>query len=135
ADYAAQFDLLMKINKKLSETHEAINNIKKAESQINDYISNVTDTAAASKLKKLSKPVADSLDAIKGELYNVKATAIQDLLNYPIRLNDKLAGVGAVVGSADTKPTASSYTAFNDISARIDVQLNKMKKSSAKKFR
>jgi len=61
-------------------------------------------------------------------LYNVKATAIQDVLNYPIRLNDKLAGVGAVVGSADTKPTASSYTAFTDISARIDVQLNKMKK-------
>src|SRR5262249_54674308 len=128
ADYAAQFDLLMKINKKLTETHEAINKINKTEKKINEYIVGVSDTALASKFKKSTKPITDSLNNIKGELYNYRATSPEDVLNYPIRLNDKLAGVGSVVGSADTKPTKSSYDAFNDLSQRIDVQMMKLNK-------
>jgi hypothetical protein len=128
ADFAAQFDLLMKINKKLTETHKAINKINKAEKQLNDYTASVSDTALASKMKKFTKPVTDSLDVVKGFLYNYKAQAIQDVLNYPIQLNDKLAGIGSVVGSADTKPTKASYEAYNDVSARIDQQLLRMNK-------
>jgi hypothetical protein len=128
ADYASQLDLLMKVNKKLSETHKAINDINKAIGQINSYLGNVSDTALASSLKKSVKPTIDSLNAIAEKLYNPKAKAIQDVLAHPIMLNDKLAGVGSVISSADTKPTKSSYDAFNDISARIDVQLAKLKK-------
>jgi fumarate hydratase class II len=61
-------------------------------------------------------------------LYQPKAKAVQDVLAFPIMLNDKLAGVGSSVASADVKPTASSYTAYNDLVARIDVQLAKLKK-------
>ncbi|MBA3648014.1 MAG: glycosyl hydrolase [Chitinophagales bacterium] len=128
SDYMAQFDLLKKINTKLTETHEGINRINKAEKQINDYVAVISDTSIASKFKKVTKPLTDSLDAIKGELYDYRATSPQDVLNFPIRLNDKLAGVGSVVSSADTRPTKSSYEAFNDISSRVDVQLNKLKK-------
>jgi hypothetical protein len=127
-EFDEQFALLMKINKKLSETHQAINSINKSVNQINAYLSNVTDTAVASSLKKSVQPALDSLLTIASQLYQPKAKAPQDILAHPLMLNDKLAGVGSSVASSDSRPTAASYTAFNDLSARIDVQLAKMKK-------
>lgn len=127
-EYDEQFALLSKITTKLSETHDAINNINKSVSQINSYIGNVTDTALASSLKKSAQPTIDSLNEIAGRLYQPKAKAPQDILAHPLMLNDKLAGVGSSVSSSDSRPTASAYTAFNDLSARIDVQLASLKK-------
>ena len=127
-EYDEQFALLMKVNKKLSETHQGINNINTAIAQINGYLGNVKDTATASVLKKAIQPTIDSLNAIAGRLYQPKAKAPQDVLAFPIMLNDKLAGVGSSASSADSKPPASCYAAFDDISARIDVQLTKLKK-------
>ncbi|MCY7410866.1 MAG: hypothetical protein LH473_11375 [Chitinophagales bacterium] len=134
ADFAGQFELLMKINKKLSATHEAINNSNKAVEQINAYLANVSDTALQSELKKFATPIIDSLNAIAGQLYQPKAKAPQDVLANPIMLNDKLAGVGSAVSSADSKPTMQSYTAYNSIAARIDVQLAKLKKMMDEKI-
>ncbi|MEO6169033.1 MAG: hypothetical protein ABIO46_14970 [Chitinophagales bacterium] len=127
ADYAAQLALLLKINKKLTETHESINKINGAIKNMNGYIDNVSDTALASKFKKFATPVIDSLTSVKGQLYQYKASAPQDILANPVMLNDKLAGVGSAVGAADTKPTKGSVEAFQDISKRIDEQLLKLK--------
>ncbi|MBK9460292.1 MAG: hypothetical protein IPN94_12870 [Sphingobacteriales bacterium] len=42
-----------------------------------------------------------------------RAKAFQDLLNYPIKLNDN-SGIGNVVRSADAPPTKQSYEALSD---------------------
>ncbi|MEP7128791.1 MAG: hypothetical protein ABI729_07985, partial [Chitinophagales bacterium] len=92
------------------------------------YLDNVKDTALAAKFKKFTTPLIDSLTAVKGQLYQYKASAPQDILANPLMLNDKLAGIGSGVAAADTRPSKSSIEAFQDISKRIDVQLEKMKK-------
>jgi hypothetical protein len=61
-------------------------------------------------------------------LVQFHAVAGQDLLNYPIKLNNKLASIGSAVSSIDSAPTKQSYVAFADISGQIDIQLNKLKK-------
>jgi hypothetical protein len=53
-DFDEQFALLMKINKKVSETHKAINDINKTIGQINAYIGNVTDNGCCFSAKKIS---------------------------------------------------------------------------------
>lgn len=126
ADYASQFELLMRINSKLSETHTAINKLNSAAKTMSAYLGNITDTAQAATFRKFLTPVLDSLTAIKGQLYQYKATAPQDILANPIMLNDKLAGIASVVSSADTKPTIASGEAYKDIAGRIDVQLKKL---------
>jgi photosystem II stability/assembly factor-like uncharacterized protein len=127
-DLEEQLALHQKINQKLSETHKAINELRSIRSQINIYIGSVEDSAFASQLKKLSKPILDSLQLIEDALVQHKANAQQDLLNYPIRLNDKIAGIASAVSSAESAPTKQSYIAYDDISALIDVQLTKLKK-------
>jgi hypothetical protein len=48
-------------------------------------------------------------------------------LNYPIRLNNRLAALGDVVGSADAAPTDQSYVVYEEVVSQIDVQLQKWK--------
>ena len=51
----------------------------------------------------------------------------QDPLNYPIKLNNKIAALSGVVGGAAAKPTSQSYTVFNDLSSQLDRQLQTMR--------
>lgn len=127
AEFKAQFDLLMKINNKLSENHKGVNQIRKVREDISAYQKAVKDTALATKLKKQAKPLLEELDKIESVLMQPKSKAGQDALNFAIQLNDKLAGVGSVVSSADTKPTKSSYDAYNDLAGKIDKQLDRLK--------
>jgi hypothetical protein len=89
-------------------------------------MSSVKDSSTTKRLKDLSKPMLDEFEKIENSLMQPKSKAMQDALNFPIQLNDKLAGVKTVVMSGDAKPTKSSYDAYNDISKRIDVHLNKL---------
>ncbi len=126
ADFKAQFDLANKINDKLSETHKGINKLRSVRKQMNEYMQSVKDSSVSKQLKELSKPMLEELEKIENTLMQPKSKAGQDALNFPIQLNDKLSGVKTVVMSGDAKPTASSYTAFEDISKRIDAQLDKL---------
>ncbi len=127
AEYQEQFDLMQKINGKLSETHKAINQIRQIRTQIDGYTKNVKEPKAAEKFKKAAKPMLDDLDKLESTLMQPKSKAPQDALAYPIQLNDKMAGVASVVSSADTKPTKSSFTAYDDLAKQIDTAIGKLK--------
>lgn len=128
ADFKAQFDLLMKIHKKLDESHRNINDIREIRKAVTEYMKAVKDTVIISNFQKITKPMLKNLDDLEQSLLQNKAKAVQDLLAYPIRLNDKIAGIAGVVSSADTKPTKASHDVFNDISGKIDKTSEKLKK-------
>jgi hypothetical protein len=48
-------------------------------------------------------------------------------LNYPIRLNNKLSVLASYAGFADSKPTRGLMQVKKDITAKINVQLQKLK--------
>jgi photosystem II stability/assembly factor-like uncharacterized protein len=128
-DFTAQFDLLMKINKKVSETHDGINSLRDIRSQIATVLGKITDSTKAKPIKEIAKFITDTLSAVEEELVQTKAKSGQDLLNFPMKLNNKLAALTSTVASADTRPTKQAYQAYEDISGRIDFQLNRMKKA------
>ncbi len=127
ADYKESFDFIQKVNNSVTDAHKAINQIRKIRPQINGYIESLKDTTLAAKLKKEAKPINTELDEIEAQLMQPKAKAPQDVLAFPVMLNDKMAGVGSGVAQSDTKPTANSYVVYNDLKSRIEVQLNKLK--------
>jgi hypothetical protein len=51
---------------------------------------------------------------------------LADPLNYPIRLNNKLATLAGVVASADGRPTRQAYAVFDSLSRQLQVQLDAM---------
>lgn len=126
-DLDEQFELHQQINKKVTETHDAVNNMRDIKSQIGTVLGkitdNVKDTLATKEIRALAKAIEDTLTNIEEELVQTKAKAGQDLLNFPMKLNNKLAALASTVASADTKPTQQTYKAVQTITARIDKQL------------
>jgi hypothetical protein len=51
----------------------------------------------------------------------------QDVLNYPIRLNDKISGLYDYANSGNNAPTKQVKQAYTDLAAMADVQLSKLK--------
>jgi hypothetical protein len=82
-------------------------------------------------LPKEVKTMADSINKmmtqIEETLYQTKAKSGQDVLNYPIRLNDKLSGVFDVANSGNFPPSRQAREVYNALAAEIDVQLAKLK--------
>ncbi|HEX6737803.1 MAG TPA: hypothetical protein VF310_06020, partial [Vicinamibacteria bacterium] len=58
--------------------------------------------------------------------YQVKNQSSQDPLNFPIRLNNKLAALGGVVASAEAAPTDQSYVVYEDLARGIDAELARL---------
>jgi len=81
--------------------------------------------------RRAADDLTGRLSAVEGEIYQVKNQSSQDPLNYPIKLNNKIAALAGVVGGTDAKPTSQSYTVFNDLSGQLDAQLQAMRAALA----
>jgi len=123
ADFAKQLELLLKIRDKLTETHNAIIGIRQARQQIEELQKRVQGQPNFKTISDAAKSLNQKMTAVEEELYQTKNQSSQDPLNYPIRLNNKLAALGGVVASADAAPTEQSYAVYDDLVGKIDVQL------------
>ncbi len=130
-DFQKQFDLLTRIVNKLTETHEAIISIRDVRRQAGDTATRVKDHPNGKAIADAAKTLSDKLTAIEEELYQTKNRSNQDPLNFPIRLNNKLAALASAVGGSDDRPTDQSYQVYDDLAGRIDAQLAKLKQVMA----
>jgi len=126
-DYKQQFDFVLEVRDKLTETHECILNIRAAKEQLNTIKEKLDPDKNKAILDQI-KSISDELDTIEKALYQTKNRSMQDPLNYPIRLNDKLGAVAGIVASSDAKPTDQSIVVKNELTAAINKQLDAFKK-------
>jgi photosystem II stability/assembly factor-like uncharacterized protein len=124
-DYQDQFNFLNIIKSKFDSTQQTIRDIRFTRSQINNLKDRLGKDYPA-ELDSLGKNILKQLTAIEENLYQTKAKSGQDVLNYPIRLNDKLAGVFDAVNQ-HTAPSAQSKEAYHDLEILIDRELNQFK--------
>jgi hypothetical protein len=127
ADFEAQFSLLLRIRDKLSDTHDAINRLRSVRRQVEEWVQRAEALSdggsAAEAVRNAAKGLLEKLDGVEEELIQRRARVQQDQLNFPTRLNAKLAALTSVVASADGAPTRQAYDVFHDLSTRIDQQL------------
>ena len=126
ADYAKQVEFGLKIRDKLTETHNAIIQIREVRRQVEDLLKRVTGQPNFKVVNDAGTALNKNLTVVEETLYQTKNQSNQDPLNYPIRLNNKLAALGGVVGSAEAAPTAQSYAVYDELVAEIDAQLQKL---------
>ena len=126
ADFAKQLDLLLKIRDKFSETSEAVLQIRDARKQVDDITARTKDQPGGKAIADAAKALNLKLTAVEEELYQTKNQSNQDPLNYPIRLNNKLAALTGVVGGSDFAPTDQAYAVYEDLVAKINAQLRKL---------
>jgi len=128
ADLQAQFDFLVDIRDKLTETHESIKQIRDVRSQVKGITGRLPDELAdKEQIEEAGKALIKKITGIEEALYQTKNQSRQDPLNFPIRLNNKLAGVAGIASSGDYRPTDQAITVKNTLTAEIDAQLAKLR--------
>ena len=126
ADYAKQFELHLKIRDKLSEAHNAIIQIRDVRRQVDDLLRRVKDQPNFKVINDAASALNKNLTAIEETLYQTKNQSNQDPLNYPIRVNNKLAALAGVISRADTAPTDQSLAVYDELVGQIDAQLQRL---------
>ena len=127
ADYQKRFALHMQIRDKLSAAHETITQLRDIRDQVKAVGARTKLTAPDSAIAGASERLAARLTSIEESLYQTRNKSSQDMLNYPIRLDNKLSLLTGVVEGADAAPTDQTLEVYRDVAGRIDVQLAAMK--------
>jgi len=128
ADLAEQFSLSRRVRDKVSEANQAVIDIRNIREQVNQRLQKVSGRRKI-EIQKLADGLLQPLAQVEEEAYQVRNRSGQDPLNYPIRLNNKIAALAGVIESADNKPTDQSVEVFNELSAQLDAQLKKMQQT------
>jgi hypothetical protein len=120
-DFQKQYDFLLKANEKLSATHAAILEVRDLRKQLEDLAGRLK--LENKDLKDKAAEIGKKLTAVEEELMQTKIKSSQDALNFPIKLNNKLAALSSSVDGSDHPPTMQSYDVYNDLTAKIDAQI------------
>ena len=102
-----QFQFAMEIMNQTDIANRSVIEIR----EIKDNLKNVSSTSSSTKRKKI-KSLILKLENIESSIYQVKNQSGQDPLNFPIKVNNRLAYLRKSVESGDGLPTKGSREVF-----------------------
>ncbi len=121
-DFDAQFELLIRIRDKISETHDNINRLRSARSQVAEWAKRAEGTAGEEPVTSAADALKEKLNAVEGALIQTEYKGARDRLHMPIKLNAKLAGLSPVVSAGDFRPPQQAYEVFAHFSKVLGEQ-------------
>ncbi len=125
-EYEDQFKFLISVRDKFSEIQKAIKHIREIRIQLNDFIARQgKDTVG--EIKTLADSINNRMTRIEEALYQTKAKSGEDVLNYPVRLNDQVSALYDYAASGNYPPTQQVEEAYSFLSTKADVELDKLK--------
>jgi len=122
ADLQEQFNVAIQIRDKVSEANNAVILIRSVKQQVKDRLEKSKDAQLADAAGRLTA----NLSAVEEAIYQVKNQSSQDPLNYPIKINNRIASLLRAVNMGDGKPIASIEPIFRDLSGELKVQTDKL---------
>ena len=108
-DLVEQFNFLQRIATRTTEANDAVVAIR--------TVRDALDKAA------VGAELARKITRIEEAIYQTQNRSGQDPLNYPIRLNNKIAALMGTVSSGDFRPTNQSYEVFEMLSKQLEAEL------------
>ncbi len=127
-DLVAQFELVQTINAKLDSTHKAINKIRSVREEFREQMGSLGTDETSKTLFERAQSMMKAMTEIEEALVQTKAEATQDVLNFPIRLNNKLAALKSTVATGYGRPTAQQYAVYDDLASKTDAHLMRLQK-------
>ena len=118
----------------MTEANEAVVSMRFVKAEVDDRIKRAP-TAGAQELSANGTSLKGNVTAVEAEVYQIKNQSGQDPLNYPIKLNNKIAALTGSVGSAPGRPTAQAVVVFNELTAKLDAQTKKLQKIYAEELK
>ena len=122
-DFKAQLSLSLQIRDKLSQVNQAVVDIRAAKKQLEEYAARLKDDASAKKVADAASDLDKKLTEVEQELYQIKNQSSQDPLNFPIKLNNRLAALLGVVQETDAGPTKQSNVVYEGLASEANAQI------------
>jgi photosystem II stability/assembly factor-like uncharacterized protein len=126
-DLQRQFDLLLRIRDRVSAANDAVTRIRDVKTQLEAAVQHVHGRSGGVEVAAAADSLKARLGAIEEEIYQVKNQSSEDPLNYPIKLNNRIASLAGVVGSTDAPPTDQAIQVFEALSVQLQTQLDRLK--------
>ncbi len=117
-EYGKQLTLALQIRDKLSETNQGIIRIREVRKQLEPYAGR-----SDKRVSEAAKDLIKKMTAVEEDLYQTKNRASEDPLNFPIKLNNKLAHLLGVVANSEFQPTAQSNMVYEDLATQVNARL------------
>ena len=122
-DLKEQFDFLISVRDKVTEIHKSIVQIRSTRDQLKNLKEKLSDDHI--EINKSIDSILERISKIEENLYQTKNRSGQDPLNFPIRLNNKLAHLLSVASRGNFKPTDQMYGVRDELIEKINAQLLK----------
>jgi photosystem II stability/assembly factor-like uncharacterized protein len=119
AGLEAQFGLGIRIRDKVTEAVIRIRNVK---SQVAERLGTSSDARLATAAERLIA----NLSAVEQEIYQVRNESGQDPLNFPIKINNRLASLLSSLNRGDGAPIGNAEPIFNDLVVELKVQTDRL---------
>lgn len=107
----------------IRDATSAANNTVVKIRELKEKLSEVT--GEGSRLSNRAEALIEKLSEVEDALHQGKAQSGQDFLNYPIRINNKLAALLGNVQSGQYGPTKQSYQVYEYLKEQLDAELKK----------
>ena len=126
-DFRLQFEFLQGVTAKLTQTHQAIARLRTVRDQVEALHQRLSEEGHG-ELIEASKSFLEALETVEKALYQTQNRSAQDPLNFPIRLNDRLAGLLGLAAMGDARPTESMLAVRDERVGAIDTELERLDK-------
>ncbi|MCC1485203.1 WD40/YVTN/BNR-like repeat-containing protein [Winogradskyella immobilis] len=128
AEMKQQFEFIKDVNKTMDDAHKSIKKIRNINKQLSAFETQYKDDESVKDLVEKAKTLKEQLSDIEKALYQTKNRSGQDPLNFPIKLTNKLGHLNSLVGRGDFAPTAQDIAVKNELTGKINVQLQAFNK-------
>jgi photosystem II stability/assembly factor-like uncharacterized protein len=100
ADLVAQYEFGLRIREKVNEANSAVIAIRRAKAQLDERLQQSDDA----RLKEAAEQLVANASAVEANIYQVRNRSNQDPLNFPIKVNNRLANLLSMSERGDGRP-------------------------------
>jgi len=123
ADLEKQQEFALRIRDRVGAGDDAVNQIRSVRGQLEALKKRLSADASAKAILDSADALIKKMNAVEEKIIQPKSKSGEDPLNYPIQVADQLAALQETVESADTAPTESSFTVYDELNSRLEAQL------------
>ena len=117
--FADQFRLAVAIRDAESEANATVMTARDLVAQAHAIVADIDDEA----LRDGVSAFAMGIEAVAGELYQLRNQSPKDKIAFPIKLNDRLTGLRSHLERGDGTPTGAYQAVFDELSAELEMHL------------
>jgi len=122
AELEERYRFASQIRDRVSQANEAAIEIRDLKEQVDDRIDR-TDEAS---IEELAEMVREELTRVEEEIYQTQSQSPQDPLNFPIRINNRLAALLSLVEGSETRPTDQALEVYEVLSDALQTELQEL---------